>query len=235
MRSCAADLAADREPVLAGQHEVEHHEVGAQALEALGHGRAVALDEDLEVVVLEVVADGGREPRVVLDQQHAAAATPRSGAGGTGREPRLASDASFGGETEEYSTPHTLPGGDVSCPTLQVCYSPARFATTVPVDEHREHRARIGLAPLVVVEVVGMLPDVECQQRRRRRWSVASPRWACSRSRGAGRAGSATPSRCRIARRAILAIWSHIVSNEPKSRSIQVVQRARHLAAAPAP
>ena len=53
-----------------GKHQVEDHQVGLETLEALVRGHAVALDEDLVVVALEVVADGSGEPLAVLDQQH---------------------------------------------------------------------------------------------------------------------------------------------------------------------
>ena len=64
----AAQLAADREPVLAGKHEVEDHEVGLEPLEALAHRQPVTLDEHLVVVALEVVANGRGQPLAVLDQ-----------------------------------------------------------------------------------------------------------------------------------------------------------------------
>src|SRR6185436_11454277 len=55
------------------------HQVGLEAVEALGHGVAVALDEHLVVLALEVVADGGGQAGAVLDQQDA---TALGGAGG---------------------------------------------------------------------------------------------------------------------------------------------------------
>ncbi len=73
-RAAGAKLAADRQAVLARKHQVQHHELGAEALDAVGHGEAIALDQDLVTVALEVVPDGCGEARAVLDQQHARAA-----------------------------------------------------------------------------------------------------------------------------------------------------------------
>ncbi len=69
-----AHLAADGEAVLAGQHEVQHHELGTEALDTVGDREAVALDQHLVTVALEVIVDGGGEARAVLDQQDPRAA-----------------------------------------------------------------------------------------------------------------------------------------------------------------
>src|SRR5579862_1001904 len=69
-RAAPAKLAADREPILAGQHEVEDDELGLQAVEALGGHQAVALDRHLVAVAFQVVANGSCQPRAVFDEQH---------------------------------------------------------------------------------------------------------------------------------------------------------------------
>ena len=87
-----------------------------QAVEALGHRVAVALDEHLVVLALEVVADRGREAGAVLDQQHP---QPLRAGGG-----RVSGEGGLGvHDGRILRSPGARPG-DISFRTLQQCYGP---------------------------------------------------------------------------------------------------------------
>ena len=65
----AAQLAADREPVLARQHQVEHQQVEALARPQLVHRRRVLREEDVEALLGEVTAQQVAQPLVVVDDE----------------------------------------------------------------------------------------------------------------------------------------------------------------------
>ena len=65
------ELAADVEPVAAGQHQVEQHDVGADAQHG-GHDLVAAADHvDLDAMAVQVLGGQPGEPLVVLDVHHA--------------------------------------------------------------------------------------------------------------------------------------------------------------------
>ena len=64
-----AQLAGQRQAVLAREVEVEQHEVGRVAGEAGPHGRAVAGLADPEALALEVAGQHRADPRVVVHDQ----------------------------------------------------------------------------------------------------------------------------------------------------------------------
>ena len=63
--------AADGEPVLAGQHQVEHEEVVARALEVVVHGRAVGDRLHAEALLGEVALEEVAKAQVVVDDEDA--------------------------------------------------------------------------------------------------------------------------------------------------------------------
>ena len=69
--SCAAQPAADREPVLARQHQVEHHQVVALARELLVHRGGVGHRLDLVAFAAEVAHQQVAQALVVVDDQDA--------------------------------------------------------------------------------------------------------------------------------------------------------------------
>ena len=66
----AAQLAADRQAILAGQQQVEQHEAWLLAREPLHGAIAALLDGHTQAVLLEVGSRELREARVVFDQQN---------------------------------------------------------------------------------------------------------------------------------------------------------------------
>jgi hypothetical protein len=68
-RVAPAKLAAQREPVLSGEHEIQDHEIRLHPIEALRHGEAVAHDADVVAVLIEVIADRRRQAGAVLDER----------------------------------------------------------------------------------------------------------------------------------------------------------------------
>ena len=77
----ALDLLAHLDAVEAGQHEVEHDEVGAEPVAQLDAAGAVARDLDLVALAAQPGGDRGRDRRLVLDHGDAAP--------GGGNGPRL--------------------------------------------------------------------------------------------------------------------------------------------------
>ena len=65
-----AQAAADVEAVDAGQHEVEDDEVKASRQSSLHALAAIALNRDLEVRCLEIIALELRDLAVILDNQY---------------------------------------------------------------------------------------------------------------------------------------------------------------------
>ena len=63
----ALDLLAHLDPVEAGQHEVEHDEVGAEPFAQRDAARAVAGDLDLVALAAQPGGDGGGDRAFVLD------------------------------------------------------------------------------------------------------------------------------------------------------------------------
>ncbi len=64
-----AQAPADRESVLAREHEVEHDEVVANALQLAVHRRGVGGGVDAEALLGEVALEEVAQPQVVVDHQ----------------------------------------------------------------------------------------------------------------------------------------------------------------------
>jgi hypothetical protein len=65
----AADLAADREAVFAGQQQIQQHEPRLFLLESFERAIAARLDDDAHRVLAEIGRGELRESRVVFDEQ----------------------------------------------------------------------------------------------------------------------------------------------------------------------
>ena len=64
-----AQVAAQREAIVAGQHQVEHHQVECAPVQCLPHRAAVGDGSRAQPVLLEVTAKQGPDLGVVIDDQ----------------------------------------------------------------------------------------------------------------------------------------------------------------------
>ena len=64
-----AQVAAQREAVVAGQHQVEHHQVECAPVQRLPHGAAIGDRGRAQAVLLEIAAEQGPDLGVVVDDQ----------------------------------------------------------------------------------------------------------------------------------------------------------------------
>ena len=67
--AAGAQVAAEREAVVAGQHQVENDEVDRAVVQRLAHASAVGCGGDAIAVLLQVLGDQLAQVAVVVDDQ----------------------------------------------------------------------------------------------------------------------------------------------------------------------
>jgi hypothetical protein len=134
---------ADRQPVLAGQHEVEHHQVVAHARALAFHGRGVGHGVHGEALLAEVAPQQVAQPQVVVDHEDLLAGgvhgLHRSGRG-RGCGGRLTSGYHCLYAAGAPRPLRTQAGGDAAGP-------PPQGAHHEESRNPRRHRARLGRPP----------------------------------------------------------------------------------------
>jgi len=85
-----AQVAAQREAAVAGQHEVEHHDVGRAAFEHAPHLAPVGRERDAKTVALQVLAEQLADLGVVVDDQDVIGSLHRRASSAPGRVTRQA-------------------------------------------------------------------------------------------------------------------------------------------------
>ncbi len=66
-----AQLLAQRQPILAGQHQVQHHRVEGPGSQCRAHAITVAGDDGLQALLAQVLGEQGADLRIVIDDQDA--------------------------------------------------------------------------------------------------------------------------------------------------------------------